>query len=139
MRYGSLMHPIEVILYVEDQDRATSFYRRVLGASPALDVPGMTEFDLGDLTLGLMLERDITALVPGLTPGAGQRCELYLRRRDAAAVLERVEAAGGRILAPVDDRPWGESVGYALDPDGHVLALAAVGTDSKRSTHPRSK
>jgi len=58
------MHPIEVILYVEDQDRATSFYRRVLGASPALDVPGMTEFDLGDLTLGLMLERDITALVP---------------------------------------------------------------------------
>lgn len=99
------MHPIEVILYVEDQDRAASFYRRVLGASPALDVPGMTEFDLGDLTLGLMLERDITALVPGLTPGAGQRCELYLRRRDVAAVLERVEAAGGRILAPVDDRP----------------------------------
>ena len=130
MRYGSLMHPIEVILYVEDQDRATSFYRRVLGASPALDVPGMTEFDLGDLTLGLMLERDITALVPGLTPGAGQRCELYLRRRDVAAVLERVEAAGGRILAPVDDRPWGEAVGYALDPDGHVLALAAVGPDS---------
>ena len=31
------------------------------------------------------------------------------------------------------------SVGDALDPDGHVLALAAVGTDSKRSTHPRSK
>jgi len=83
------MHPTEVILYVKDQDRATSFYRRVLGASPALDVPGMTEFDLGDLTLGLMLERDITALIPGLTPGAGQRCELYLRRRDAAAALQR--------------------------------------------------
>lgn len=129
-RYGSCMHRIEVILYVEDQDRATSFYRRVLGASPALEVPGMTELDLGDLTLGLMPERDITALVPGLVPGTGQRCELYLRRRDAAAVLERVEPAGGRVLAPLAGRPWGESVGYALDPDGHVLALAAVGPDS---------
>lgn len=76
-----------------------------------------------------MLERDITALIPGLTPGAGQRCELYLRRRDAAAVLKRVEPAGGRVLAPMDNRPWGESVGYALDPDGHVLALATVDID----------
>ncbi|WKR20503.1 hypothetical protein AIF0345_0384 [Actinomyces israelii] len=130
LRYGSCMHRTEVILYVEDQDRAASFYRRVLGASPALDAPGMTEFDLEDLTLGLVPERDSVARVPGITPGTGQRCEIYLRRRDAAAALERVEPAGGRVLAPLSGRPWGESVGYALDPDGHVLALAEVGPDT---------
>ena len=111
LRYGSCMHRTEVILYVEDQDRAA-------------------EFDLEDLTLGLVPERDSVARVPGITPGTGQRCEIYLRRRDAAAALERVEPAGGRVLAPLSGRPWGESVGYALDPDGHVLALAEVGPDT---------
>jgi len=32
--------------------------------------------------------------------------------------------SGGRLLDGLRDRSWGERVGYALDPDGHVLALA---------------
>jgi uncharacterized glyoxalase superfamily protein PhnB len=28
------------------------------------------------------------------------------------------------VLAAMADRSWGERVGYALDPEGHVLALA---------------
>jgi catechol 2,3-dioxygenase-like lactoylglutathione lyase family enzyme len=35
------------ILYVADQAASAAFYTRVLGASPTLDVPGMTEFALG--------------------------------------------------------------------------------------------
>jgi predicted enzyme related to lactoylglutathione lyase len=120
------VNAIEVILYVADQQRAASFYRTVLGIAPSLDVPGMTELDLGGATLGLMPASDMAALVPGIDLGAGQRCELYLRRHDAAEILDRVEAAGGRLLSPVAPRPWGERVGYALDPDGHVLALAVV-------------
>ena len=37
-----------------DLVRARDFYAPVLGAEPALDVPGMTEFDLGCVALGLM-------------------------------------------------------------------------------------
>lgn len=119
------MHANELILYVADQGRARRFYREVLAQEPSLDVPGMTEFDLGEVTLGLMPAADIEALLPGLRRGYGQRCELYLRRRDAAAILNRVAPAGGTVVAPPADRSWGERVGYALDPDGHVLALAA--------------
>lgn len=120
------MNATEVILYVADQRRAARFYATVLGLDPSLDVPGMTEFDLGGATLGLMPGADIVELVPAIDLGSGQRCELYIRRRDAERVLERVPAAGGRVLAQLAPRPWGESVGYALDPDGHVLAVAAL-------------
>jgi len=84
----------EVILYVADQRRAATFYAALLGLEPSLDVPGMTEFDLDGLTLGLMPSGNITELVPGIVIGTGQRCELYLRRRDATDVLKRVEPAG---------------------------------------------
>lgn len=114
----------EVILYVADQTRARAFYAAVLDAAPSLDVPGMTEFDLGGLTLGLMPSADIVELLPGVTVGSGQRCELYLRRPDAAAILARALTAGATLLSPLTERPWGEVVGYALDPDGYVLAVA---------------
>ena len=38
--------------------------------------------------------------------------------------LDRAAAAGGKGLDGLRDRSWGERVGYALDPDGHVLAFA---------------
>lgn len=118
------MNAIEVILYVADQGRARRFYADVLAAVPSLDVDGMTAFELGGATLGLMPAANIAALVPGLTPGNGQRSEVYLRRADAAAILARVAPAGGRVLSELAPRSWGETVGYALDPDGHVLAVA---------------
>lgn len=118
------MHANEFILYVADQDRARRFYSEVLQLAASLDVPGMTEFDLGGATLGLMPIDDLAELLPGLRRGDGQRCELYLRRPDAEAILARIPAAGGRLLAGSADRSWGERVGYGVDPDGHVLAVA---------------
>jgi predicted enzyme related to lactoylglutathione lyase len=119
------VHAAEFILYVADQGRARIFYQSVLDVGPTLDVPGMTEFDVGGATLGLMPRADIEALLAGrIRTGDGQRCELYLRRPDAVAALERATVAGGRLLDGIRHRPWGEQVGYVLDPDGHVLALA---------------
>ena len=119
------MHANELILYVDNQQRSRDFYQAVFEVEPTLDVPGMTEFDLGGVTLGVMPARDIAQLIPGLQVGAGQRCELYLRRPDADALMIRILRAGGHMLAAIEPRPWGESVGYALDPDGHVIACAS--------------
>jgi predicted enzyme related to lactoylglutathione lyase len=119
------MHSVELILYVADQARATEFYRSMLNTEPILDAPGMTEFDLGGCTLGLMPADDIKALLPLLATGSGQRAELYLRRPDAEAALARLVPAGGQLLSDFEPRTWGETVAYGLDPDGHVIALAA--------------
>ncbi len=119
------MHAVEFILYVADQSRARDWWAATLDTAPSLDVPGMTEFDLGGATLGLMPATGIAALLgDGLRVGDGQRCEVYLRRSDADRLLARAVAAGGTLQAPIEARSWGEDVGYVLDPDGHVLGIA---------------
>lgn len=120
-----------VILYVADQAAAALFYRALLRVSPRLDVPGMSEFELpGGLLLGLMPEAGIRRLLPALPdPAAAQgllRAELYLAVDDPAAWLARALASGASLLSDPQPRGWGDTVAYALDPWGHVLAFAAV-------------
>ena len=41
---------VHFILYVSDQKHSAAFYSTVLGKDPILDVPGMTEFSIGEQT-----------------------------------------------------------------------------------------
>ena len=118
------------IFYVSDQRRSRDFYAAALGREPALDVPGMTQFALGDgSSLGLMPERGIKRLLgdalpdPSGAPGV-PRAELYLIVADAAAGHAAALAAGARELSPLGERDWGHRAAYSLDPDGHVIAFA---------------
>lgn len=123
--------PVHLILYVRDQEAATAFWRAVLDRTPALHVPGMTEFTLdARVVLGLMPEAGIRSLLgPALPdPAAGHgvpRAEVYLVVDDAAACHARALAAGARELSPLASRSWGDDAAYSLDPDGHVLAFAS--------------
>ena len=118
------------ILYVADQQRSRDFYRAVLAVEPSLDVPGMTEFPLLEgSTLGLMPEQGIKNLLgdslPNPTAANGTpRAELYLVIDNAASYHQRALEGGGQEVNPMAERPWGDRVGYSLDPDGHVLAFA---------------
>lgn len=119
------------VLYVADQDRSAAFYELVLGLSPRLHVPGMTEFELpGGGVLGLMPERGIVRLLAGTTlpdPARARgvpRCELYLVTPAPAVAHARAIAAGASELSPLRPRDWGHDAAYSLDPDGHVLAFA---------------
>ena len=120
---------VEFILYVTDQQRSRDFYAAVLDREPVLDVPGMTEFDLGGCKLGLMPEDGIARIItPALAHPANAsgvpRCELYLLLDDIASYIARAEASGLRIVDPAKDRDWGHRVAYFADPDGHVIAFA---------------
>lgn len=117
---------VQVILYVGSQPAARDFYRGLLQAEPGLDVPGMTEFALPGCRLGLMPEAGIKRLLPALPePVSGvPRCELYLVVDSPEEWLARAVSLGATQLAGVGARDWGHRVGYASDPDGHVLAFA---------------
>jgi len=123
------------ILYVLDQAGAAAFYRAVLARAPRLDVPGMTEFEVGGAVLGLMPEAGIKRLLGVALPDPSSargipRAELYLLVPDPAAHHGRALAAGARELSPLAPRDWGHEAAYCLDLDGHVLAFARplVGT-----------
>jgi catechol 2,3-dioxygenase-like lactoylglutathione lyase family enzyme len=117
------------ILYVRDQARSRSFYERVLGAAPSLDVPGMTELPIGSgAVLGLMPADGIVRLLgKEIDPrqGGGARAELYLIVDDPASYHARALAAGARELSPLLERDWGHRAAYSLDPDDYVVAFAS--------------
>lgn len=124
------MQEVEFIIYVSDQEKSTRFYQNLLQIEPRLNVPGMTEFELSDsVKLGLMPEDGIAKILSDKMPhpklGKGiPRCELYLRVENAGEYLERGIELGALEISELQDRDWGEKVGYISDCDGHVIAFA---------------
>lgn len=120
----------EFILYVNDQQRSTAFYKAALQLEPVLHVPGMTEFLLAEnVKLGLMPESGIKKILQEHTPDPASgngipRCELYLFVKSPAEYLQRAVSAGAKCIDEAKDRDWGDEVAYCADPDGHVIAFA---------------
>jgi uncharacterized protein len=120
------------ILYVSDQTKSTEFYTRALGLSPTLNVPGMTEFELGnECLLGLMPEAGAERLFGGRVRIASpdtsvSRAEVYLVVDDAEEYHRQALAGGAVEVSELEERDWGHRAAYSLDPDGHVLAFAEL-------------
>ena len=121
----------EIILYVANQEKSRDFYASILGRDPDLDVPGMTEFNLTDkLKLGLMPENGIAKILSGKTPhpktGNGiPRCELYLLLDNIDEAYTIALKAGAKEVSEIQERGWGDRVGYLSDFDGHIIAFAS--------------
>ena len=120
----------EIILYCKNQQISHDFYSQILTMIPALDVPGMTEFQLTpELKLGLMPENGIAKILENNTPhpSAGNgipRCELYIYVNDVVSSFENAIIAGAKKVSPPALRDWGDTVAYVSDPDGHIVAFA---------------
>ena len=54
------------------------------------------------------------------------RHELFVYVEDVDGAVERVPGAGGAVLKPPADMPWGERVGYVADPEENVVSLATA-------------
>ena len=122
----------EIILYVADQQKSRDFYAAILQKKPSLDVPGMTEFKLTEgLKLGLMPENGIAKIIfptakhPSLGNGI-PRCELYLILENPEKSLNNAIVAGAKEISKIQDRDWGDRVGYVADFDGHIIAFARM-------------
>lgn len=118
------------ILYVKEQERSKVFYESVLQSAPILHVPGMTEFKIAEgVILGLMPENGIAKILSPVMPhpatGNGTpRSELYLIVDNPEECLHRATEAGAKLISAAQARDWGDTVGYCVDPDGHIIAFA---------------
>lgn len=124
------MNEFEFILYVKNQEQSKLFYEIVLDIKPCLDVAGMTEFQLAEnCKLGLMPEDGIARILQDKTPHPSlgnniPRCEIYLKLNNIESYLERAINAGAKLISEIQERSWGDTVGYVSDLDGHIIAFA---------------
>ncbi len=117
-------------IYVSNQDRSKDFYERLLRIKPSLNVPGMTGFRLfRNVKLGLMPENGIAKIILNKLPHPNKgngipRCELYLKVENPNEHIKRGIELGGKEISKLQDRDWGDKVGYISDLDRHILAFA---------------
>lgn len=120
----------EFILYVNDQQKSTDFYTKLLRKNPDLNVPGMTEFILSEnCKLGLMPNKGIAKILLDKTPHPDEgngipRCELYFNVDNIVLEFENAMKIGAKLISSIQDRDWGEKVCYFADLDGHIIAFA---------------
>ncbi|MEW5842128.1 MAG: VOC family protein [Bacteroidota bacterium] len=125
-----MINKLHFILYVNDQQRSTTFYKNVLEIEPQINVPGMTEFEFRNGTiLGIMPEGGIKKLLAGKIEDPARarnipRAEIYLMVDNPQKYLDRAIAIGAKELSRLQVRDWGDEAGYCLDPDCYIVAFA---------------
>jgi len=116
-----------ITLFVEDVDRAVSFYREAFGLEPAFaeetDAMFRLENTLLFLTKSSEAPRMIAPAVAG-RPGNGPRHVFAIIIDDVDAVCAELTGKGVTLLNGPEDRSWGMRTANFQDPDGYVWEIA---------------
>jgi lactoylglutathione lyase len=120
-----------VIAYVDDPPAAAAFYAETFGlktefvageGSYAQLDTGATKLAFASYALG---EDNFSGGVRRAgTDGAPPNVEIVLVHEDVDAAYEIALAAGCEALAPPQDKPHGQRVGWVRDPFGTLIELA---------------
>jgi predicted enzyme related to lactoylglutathione lyase len=105
-----------VVIRSTDLDRAARFYS-ALGVRLTRERHGTGPAHLAGQVGSVILE-----IYPDGSRGATTGVRLGFRVRDLAAVVRVVPEAGGSIISPPQESPWGLRA-VAADPDGHRIEL----------------
>ena len=116
-------------LVVADGDAALDFYRRAFDTttSDEMRVDGKlvnAHVHLGEIEMGVTEQDGAMNLAPPSLGGTAVILSVTVVDVDAAAA--RFVDAGGEVVIPVDDRPYGRRDGRFRDPSGHLWILGQV-------------
>jgi lactoylglutathione lyase len=120
-----------VVLYCSDLERSVALYRDGFGMIESYRFPKTgaaehVELKLGGTTLGLSSPAGlVTHGMPPVARGTGQPFELAFGCEDADAALDRLRAAGCRIVREPFDTPAGNRTAYVEDFDGNRISIYA--------------
>jgi PhnB protein len=119
---------VNVILTVDDADKAIDFYKRAFGAReisrlPMGDKVGHAELKIGDTQIMLSDEfPEHGNIGPKSRGGSSVGFLIYLEDVDGA--FRKAIDAGGTETMAVEDQFWGDRMGSLTDPFGHKWSLA---------------
>ena len=116
-----------ITLFVEDLQRAKSFYRDVFDLPVVWEDENSAVFKLDNTVINLL---DVSAAPELIEPGAvagpeaGSRFMLSIWVDDADAVCAELEKRGVTLLNGPIDREWGKRTASFTDPGGHIWEIA---------------
>jgi catechol 2,3-dioxygenase-like lactoylglutathione lyase family enzyme len=116
-----------ITLFVEDKDRARSFYERTFDLQPAHEDETEAMFRLENtllfLTSASVADRMIAPAFVG-NPAQGPRHVFAMVVGDVDAVCGELAEKGVKLLNGPADRAWGMRTANFQDPDGYVWEIA---------------
>ncbi|AYJ90950.1 VOC family protein [Bacillus safensis] len=114
------------ILYVNDVEASIHFYQHVLGFPIKLRVESYVEFDTGDVTLSINSRQDVKEALGLPVPEANQAShtfEIGFVVDDVEQTIASMKEKGVSIIKEPAKKPWGQTVAYVSDPDGHFIEI----------------
>ena len=115
-----------VILYVNDFDKTMEFYKDVLGLPVKMQQGTYVEFDTGYTTLAVNTRQSVQELT-GLNVLEGDSTsktfEVGFVVESVEETIEALRQKGVNIVKEPVTKPWGQTVAYVSDPDGHYIEI----------------
>lgn len=125
MKETSILRGLATIsFYASDLEAAKQWYANFLGMEPYFNVPGYTEFRVGDYQHELGIIDSKYAPEGAATPGTGAIA--YWHVDDLNGTLDRLLAAGARLYDEITDRSGGKGAfvtASVVDPFGNILGI----------------
>lgn len=117
-----------VILYVNDFDKTMKFYKDILGLPVKMQHDTYVEFDTGATTLSVNTRESVKEMIGLEMPtgsDASQTFELGFVVEDVEATIETLRGLDVPIYKEPVTKPWGQTVAYVTDPDGHYIEICS--------------
>ncbi len=117
-----------ITLGVADLARARRFYEDGLGWTKNNPEEEVAFYQLNGLVLAVWARADLVEDAGITDSGAtfsGIALAFNTRSHDEVdVILAEAQSAGGSVLKPAEETPWGGYSGYFADPDGHTWEVA---------------
>jgi lactoylglutathione lyase len=123
-----------IVLVVKDVRASAVFYREALGATIKSELPDKNyiELSLGSISLALITSdtiRDVAPSVPLCHPTRESKHSTFISFicDDLNTTLNQIVTSGGVVHQEPKPVPWGGTLAFVQDPDGHLIELFQKG------------
>jgi catechol 2,3-dioxygenase-like lactoylglutathione lyase family enzyme len=116
-----------ITLGIGDLARSRRFYTRGFGWTPVFENDEIVFYQMNGFVLGTWLQSGLEEDMQReklVAPGAYALAHNVASKGDVQPLLDKLAAAGGRILRQADAPPHGGFRGYVADPDDHGWEIA---------------
>ena len=117
-----------IVLFVQDLDGCTAFYRDILQLPYQGSDPGLVVFQLREGLSLILLSPSGVADVMGTEAQALPRADrlrgyLALAVADVDATYKELSAKGVAFVQPPTNKPWGLRLAHFTDPEGNLWEI----------------